>query len=434
MKRLESFFFAPMTATGFGLLRSFWAFTALLFMFFQWSDVIFYYSDVGIFPQELSHLQTRSVFRFTLLESITDPQAVFALYLLLLLALTCMMVGLYPRFMTIASVLLLFSFHEGNPLPLGGGDTLLRNTGFILMLAPNLSAFSLHRLEKQWNHWKKRGSLLRSATMPIWPWRLLLWQLSMLYLASLWYKTLGTMWGTGTAPIAAFHHPQFARVPLEWMHLLAPLSPLIAYATLFDHIGWIMLVLPPQLRRILPAWTSRIRLKRILIIFGLFFHGSILLFMDAGSFSMAVFAVYIGFLRKDDFDWLKKVLRAKPRKKIAVLYDGHCGFCLRSVFGLQILDHLSKIKFISFWDKVAKEKIAPDLKIKDLDRAMHVRSPSGKTYKGFYAFRRLSWSLPSLWLMAPLLYVPGVPLVGCRIYSKVAQRRKRCSHKRCQLF
>lgn len=446
MKRLidciEGFLFAPIPVTGFGLMRITWAAVVLLFLLFQWNDIALYYSADGIFPQEFSHFQTRSTFRFTLLTWITDPQAVFALYLLHLLTLSCMLVGLHTRLTTILSVLLLFSWHEGNPLPLGGGDTLLRHIGFFLMIAPRINAFSIDRLERQWEHFRISRSLLPPAHQSIWPWRLLLWQMIILYGTSLWYKSMGTMWADGTAAIAALHHPQFSRIPISWMDELAPLGPFINAYVLMEHVGWIFLLVPHRLVRLLPTALPRLPLRRSLIGMGLLLHGLIFILMDAGSFSLAIFVAYTGLLLEDDFRWLKRIGKKIVPHRVTVLYDGHCGLCLRSIFFLHLLDHLKILKCLNFRDDAAKKKYAPDLSIEALDRAMHVQVPSPrggrlgrgvKTFKGFDGFRALAWVLPPLWVLVPILYLPGIPCIGRRIYAHIARRRARCSHKGCQI-
>ena len=38
---------------------------------------------------------------------------------------------------------------------------------------------------------------------------------------------------------------------------------------------------------------------------------------------------------------------------------------------------------------------------------MHVVTASGSVETGFDAYRAISWSVPLLWPIAPLLYVPG---------------------------
>jgi len=340
------------------------------------------------------------------------------------------MAGLYTRFMTIASVLLLFSFHEGNPLMLGGGDTLLRNIGFILALSPGISAFSLDRLEKQYLQWKINRTLLPLQTMSIWPWRLLLWQILILYGTSLWHKMLGTMWYSGTALIAAIHHPKFARISIHFFDFLAPLSPFLSWSILVFHAAWLLLLIPRSLTEKFPLWIPRIPLRRTLLFCGLLFHGAIFIFMDAGSFSLVVFAAYLGLLREDDLAWMKKRFSGK---KISVLFDGHCGLCLRSIFVLRMCDYAKRLQYVNFRDEKEHNKFAPDIALEDLDRAMHIRYANGKTLQGFDAFRALSCSLPPFCPFVPFLYIPGIPQIGRRIYAKIAQRRKRCSHGSCRL-
>lgn len=428
--QIFSFFFRRIPATGFGLMRIAWAGTTLLFFLFQWNDVPFYYSDFGLLPPHLEHLVLRSDLRFTLLSFIGDPQPVFALYLLLILTLSCTLLGLFTRFMTIVSVLLVFSFHEGNPLMLGGGDTLLRNIGFILMLSPGISALSLDRLEKQYIQWKTARKILTPLSMPIWPWRVLLWQMLILYGTSLWHKMLGEMWYAGTAVISALHHPKFSRIAVHNFDVLAPLSPALSWGVLVFHAAWLLLLIPKALTDKLPSWLPRIPLKRILIFTGLLFHGAIFILMDAGSFSFVVFTGYLGLLREEDFTWMKKLFSGK---KISVLFDGHCGLCLRSIFVLQICDCAKRLRYVDFRDMQEHKKYASDIATADLIRAMHIRYASGKTYQGFDAFRALSWHLPPLFPLLPFLSIPGTAQIGRRIYAKIAKRRKRCSHGSCKL-
>ena len=50
---------------------------------------------------------------------------------------------------------------------------------------------------------------------------------------------------------------------------------------------------------------------------------------------------------------------------------------------------------------------------------------------GFDAFHQLAWHLPVLLPIAPLLSIPGIPLIGRRIYAAIAERRKKCDHESC---
>ena len=68
---------------------------------------------------------------------------------------------------------------------------------------------------------------------------------------------------------------------------------------------------------------------------------------------------------------------------------------------------------------------------------MHLLTPSGTHLcHGFGAFRWMAWRLPPCWLIAPLLYLPGVPWLGQRIYLWIARNRYHlvpCRHGVCDI-
>lgn len=288
-------------------MRIAWATVAFSYFLMQWQDIDFFYGNDGFMNPDLSHTLMRSNLHYTFLAVVTSPHAVFALYLLMLLCIFATAVGIFPRFMLIASVLLMFSFHERDTMVLGGGDTLLRNIGFILAISPCIDAFSLKRLDAQHRNIEKTGTLLPPPTMSAWPYRLLLWQMIVLYGTSFWYKMLGTMWTSGTAVQAALHQPFFSRWPDSIINPLMPMAHLVDWASLIWEGLWILLLVPRWLTDLLPKQIPRIPLKRILMIFGIFFHGSIFILMDAGSFSLVMFTAYLGLIRDDDIAWFARL-------------------------------------------------------------------------------------------------------------------------------
>ncbi len=300
-RSIEAFFFKQQSARGFGLMRAAWAAVVLFFLLLQWNDITVFFSNAGFFPTDVANTVLRGGYRFTIFSWITAPENVFSIYIFLLGTLTCMLLGIFPRASTIISVLLLTSFHERNSMVLGGGDTLLRNIGFILMIAPNISLFSIQQTRTH------------TRTQSIWPYRLLLWQMIVLYGTSFWYKLLGTLWLHGTAVDTALHHPMFARWPVWVMSLLTPVTPLIDWASLLWEGLWVLLLVPRWFTDLLPPQLPRIPLKRILLLGGIVFHGAIFTLMDAGSFSLAIMAAYCGLLQEEDFWWLHKVSRRVKR-------------------------------------------------------------------------------------------------------------------------
>jgi predicted DCC family thiol-disulfide oxidoreductase YuxK len=438
-RAIDGFFFRRIPATAFGMMRAVWGGITLLYLLFEWKDVAYFYSEAGIMPHWLEAVYIRTDWRFTILDYVNTPLAVHCLYLILFILLFCTMIGLRTRVATVAGVLLLFSFHERNTFILGGGDTLLRNIGFILMIAPGIGAFSVDRARTGWKEWKKTRRTLPPVEMPIWPWRLLLWQMIVLYVTSTWTKLLGTMWMDGTAIQSTLHHPAFARWPFWLTDPLMPLLPVSDYLALLFQISWLLLLVPKAVTDLLPSSFRRFPLRRILLIGGIFFHGGIFLLMDAGVFSLAVFVAYLGLLREDDIDWLKKLFNRKamnkgsPKDCIVVLYDGSCGLCQPTMYTLQLCDWLDSLKPVNFRIVDDRRAFAPDVTERTLDKAMHIRLPDGSYMTGFDAFRYMTKRLPPLWPLCPLLWIPGVAPVGRKVYARIAATRKKCDHESCHL-
>lgn len=430
---LHRFFFARISASGFGLMRIAWAATVLSFFLMRFQDVALLYSEAGIVPENLYRYSFRTEYRFTILDAIQDPSAVYLIYWIFMGSLVCSMLGLWTRWSTSAAVLLLFSFHERNLLPLGGGDTTLRLIGCMLLISPEVRAFSLDRAKQQWTHWKKTGGkLLAPLQMSAWPYRLALWQVMCIYLSAGWDKLQGSMWQNGTAVASALHHQDFNRLPLWFMDQFSVFSPVISKAALLFFFAWGILLIPrPVFQRITLNMLPPGTMKRTVLMMGTLFHGSIFIFMQVGSFPQAMLTYYLGLLQKDDFDWARRGCNFRWKGKISVLYDGQCILCRRSVFVLQLLDRLGRLDPIDFHDAKKRKTVAPDLKMADLDKAMHIVLPRKQAFKGFRAFRTLCWHLPALWIAVPVLYIPGMSILGDAVYARIADSRVRCTGDTC---
>jgi predicted DCC family thiol-disulfide oxidoreductase YuxK len=109
--------------------------------------------------------------------------------------------------------------------------------------------------------------------------------------------------------------------------------------------------------------------------------------------------------------------------KARVLYDGDCALCRKSVGLLRRLDWLGKLDYVNARDESDVVLRRPPVAGAPLLEEMHVLTPAGDLYRGFGAFRWLAWRLPACWTIAPLLYLPGVPWLGQRIYLWVARNR-----------
>ncbi len=108
---------------------------------------------------------------------------------------------------------------------------------------------------------------------------------------------------------------------------------------------------------------------------------------------------------------------------IVLLYDGRCGLCKSSMKILHALDWFSVLQFENLHDPAVRNHYAPEISFEKLNAAMHIKLQDGTFRKGFFAFRRLCFALPLLWILAPFLYVPGVSWIGETIYEWVASHR-----------
>lgn len=90
------------------------------------------------------------------------------------------------------------------------------------------------------------------------------------------------------------------------------------------------------------------------------------------------------------------------------------------------LDWLGRLAYIDAHDANQALLAHPLIAGAPLLEEMHLLTPDGtRCYHGFAAFRWLAWKLPLLWLLAPLLYLPGIPGLGQRMYLWIARRRYR---------
>lgn len=110
---------------------------------------------------------------------------------------------------------------------------------------------------------------------------------------------------------------------------------------------------------------------------------------------------------------------------LSVVYDGRCRFCLRS---LTLCMRLARRPVFRLYDANDHEAVGarfPMLAGADFDDAMFVVTERGEVFRGFFAFRRMMWESPWLYLLLPLFYAPGASFAGPVVYSWIARHRRR---------
>jgi predicted DCC family thiol-disulfide oxidoreductase YuxK len=118
-----------------------------------------------------------------------------------------------------------------------------------------------------------------------------------------------------------------------------------------------------------------------------------------------------------------------------VVYDGRCGFCVRSLSVCRALDVRSALRYHDANARPQVHAAFPELAGADFENAMFAVTPDRRVARGFFAFRRILWESPLMWPLLPLFYFPGSGLVGPKVYAWVARNRGSfgCESDVCEL-
>jgi predicted DCC family thiol-disulfide oxidoreductase YuxK len=106
------------------------------------------------------------------------------------------------------------------------------------------------------------------------------------------------------------------------------------------------------------------------------------------------------------------------------LFDGECPFCRKSMRILQKLDWFGRVHYQNCRDVANLPPSSVPLDPEQMLVEMHLLPPSrDRVYAGFKAVRWILWRLPLTAVFTPLLYLPGVPWIGQKVYLKIAANR-----------
>ncbi len=207
-------------------------------------------------------------------------------------------VGFLTRISSAMVFLCLASIQQRNPYIGHAGDTFLRVAGFFLIFAPAGAALSLDRLIRI-----RRGKE-GPEIQPRSPWaqRMIQFELSLLYLMSFWWKSMGVAWVNGTALYYVFHLNEFRRFPIpSW----------IQHPILLKLETWMTLGLEFALGVLI--WFKELRYPLLLL--GLLFHLTLEYSLNIPMFQWDVLAAYVLFVDPADLtragNWIRSRWRAE---------------------------------------------------------------------------------------------------------------------------
>jgi len=163
----------------------------------------------------------------------------------------------------------------------------------------------------------------------------------------------------------------------------------------------------------LGVWSRRLRTLAFAAVLPL--HMSVLT-MAAGPSDLA----WLG-----PFSLLAFVLSAcfldLPEKGRVIVWDDGCSFCGRWISVIRWLDVFGAMRFVGLSQPDAYVSLR--VKQEEARVALQLVEPGGRIRSGFDAVRGVVSVLPGGWFVAPYLALPGIPLIGRRVYRRVAAGR-----------
>jgi predicted DCC family thiol-disulfide oxidoreductase YuxK len=382
-------------------------------LFVHWSlatpFLLDFWGDEGWMPREnldLSDLWTQSVFFY-----FTQPWQWVVFHVIFLICCAAFTLGWRTTWVKWVVLIGQISYLYRNPLLFYGVDNMLDSLLFIFCVAPVGRALSLDRVRAV------RAAKCRDleATVPVYtsPWagactRLMQLQMAVLFFVSGLEKVRGDEWWYGDAIWQVFTTNEYYLPAL--LNVLARHYWVVStatYMTLLIELAFPFLI-----------WQQRTR--PYLLAAAIFLHLQFALLLTIFYFSTVMIMGHMSFVRPE---WLARLREAWRRRfgDLEMIYDGNCGFCARSMAWFLAFDGMQQIRIRNF-----RNNPSPLVSDAQMEKALYLVLPDGRTLPGFDAYRYVVLRVPGLWWLLPFFYVPVLSrLIGRPLYSWVAANRNR---------
>lgn len=301
------------------------------------------------------------------------------------------------------------SYAYRNPVLVYGVDKILGSLLLILCFAPIGRAISLDRLRVV--RAAKRADL--TAVIPQFrsPWanactRLMQIQMAVLFFYSGVEKIRGDDWWNGDAIWMVFAaNDLYNGLLLDLFARHYWLVNVATYLTLLIELAYPFLI-----------WQRATR--PYLLAAAVFLHAQFATFMGMPYFSFVMIMGHMSFVRPE---WLCELGQWWKRKvgAMEMIYDGRCGFCVRSMAWFLSFDGLAQISVRDF-----RTNPSPVVSDAAVEKALYLVLPDGRALPGFEAYRYVVLRVPGLWWQVPFFYIPVLSrLLGHPVYNWVASNR-----------
>jgi predicted DCC family thiol-disulfide oxidoreductase YuxK len=372
-----------------------------------------FWGDQGWMPRALLFNGTNDPWSQSIFFYFTAPWQWVAFHGLFLLCCAALMLGWRTSWVKWIVLVGQTSYANRDPLLTYGVDQILASLLFILCLAPIGRAMSLDRVRAV--RAAKRSNL--EATLPRYssPWagaciRLMQIQMAVLFFYSATKKLQGDGWWNGDSIWSVVVNiDYYNRVLLDLFASHYLLVNVATYLTLLIEIAFPFLI-----------WQRATR--PYLLAAAIFLHLQFATIMGMPYFSFVMIMGHMSFVRQE---WLARLAAWWKRSMgdMEMIYDGRCGFCVRSMQWFLSFDGLGQIKVRDF-------RINPSPVVSDaqMEKALYLVLPDGRALPGFEAYRYIVPRVPGLWWQVPLFYVPVFSrLFGRPLHNWIAANRSRLS-------
>jgi hypothetical protein len=275
---LTEWFLGPADPRTYACLRIGYAFAALSVLIDFWPLKNTLLSSEGMFggADRSAPIVTLNVFRLA-----TSETGVAIVFVTAAAALVALALGVLPRLTAFIAYVWVLSYSDTAQTALSGFDTILRVIGFVLVVSPQVPTWSVG---PQW----AKGS---SERPPRYGLRLVQWQLTLIYVCTVWLKAPDEFWRRGEA-IPYFLMSMFARHPSPVFSHHPVIGALLTYGTLVVEASIPFLL-----------WMRKTRMLGVALGIGL--HVGIALSARLALFTIAMIPLYLSFFESDDFAWIR---------------------------------------------------------------------------------------------------------------------------------
>jgi hypothetical protein len=387
LRKWNSFFFDVASPTPVALYRVFYGILNILNVWLMSPDWLVYFGPHSIVMRDTMRDLTLGP-RINLLGHLPVTPLILNVYFWVFVVVAVFVtIGFMTRLSVLVLYLLMMSLQMRNVYILNGGDTLLRVCGFFLIFAPAGAAFSVDRLLRIW-----RGTEgVAIAESSPWAQRLIQIQVSVVYVTTFWWKTMGKTWMDGTAVYYSLHLREIARFPLPGMH-----SPwfmkLATWGTLIVEFSAGVLI-----------WLRDLRYYVLLAIVGL--HLGIEYSMNLPLFEWIAMAPLITFVDPADLSrawaWVRQRVGPRIGSIRIVVYDPALAMSVRAANVLRVIDIFGRLRVVEITAPETLALLPVPAPVVSVEHPVMVITPAGPR-AGFALLTALAPVIPLLWPLAPL--------------------------------